>query len=307
MTLRFTLRQLEYLTAVGETGSIAAAAARVNVSPPSVSAAISQLEEELGAQLFIRRHAQGLSLTPSGRRIFNEARRIVYDAGRLPVIARETRETVGGPIAVGFLASVAPVIAARVRRGFEALYPDAQVTMRVAHQADLLRLLNRAEIDLAVTYDLELPPDCDFAAVAELPPLVALAAGHRLAEKPEIALRDLAGEAMVLLDLPLSREYMLAPFQAAGMRPRIAERSPDLGVVRSLVANGYGFALLNLRTAALEALDGEKLAFVPLSGGPRPLTLGVLSKATPHQTRAHGAFQTYLRELAETRRLPGLR
>ncbi|MFD1809219.1 LysR family transcriptional regulator [Gemmobacter lanyuensis] len=48
MPLRFSLRQLEYLVAVGEAGSIAQAAERVNVSSPSISAAISQLEEAFG-------------------------------------------------------------------------------------------------------------------------------------------------------------------------------------------------------------------------------------------------------------------
>ena len=56
MALRFTFRQLEYLVAVGEAGSIAAAAARINVSSPSISAAIAQLEAEFGVQIFIRHH-----------------------------------------------------------------------------------------------------------------------------------------------------------------------------------------------------------------------------------------------------------
>ena len=66
MQTRFTFRQLEYLVAVGEAGSVAAATEKVNVSSPSISAAISQLEAELGVQLFIRQHAHGLSLTPGG-------------------------------------------------------------------------------------------------------------------------------------------------------------------------------------------------------------------------------------------------
>lgn len=65
MVLRFTLRQLEYLVAVGELGSVTEAAERVNVSAPSVSAAISQLEREFGITLFVRRHAHGAS--PSRR------------------------------------------------------------------------------------------------------------------------------------------------------------------------------------------------------------------------------------------------
>ena len=51
MPLRFSFRQLEYLVAVGEAGTIALAAQRVNVSSPSISSAISQLEADLGLQL----------------------------------------------------------------------------------------------------------------------------------------------------------------------------------------------------------------------------------------------------------------
>jgi molybdenum-dependent DNA-binding transcriptional regulator ModE len=46
--LRYTLRQLEYFVAVGETGSIARASERINVSSLSMSSAISQLEHEFG-------------------------------------------------------------------------------------------------------------------------------------------------------------------------------------------------------------------------------------------------------------------
>ena len=79
MPLRFTFRQLEYMVAVGDAGTIALASQRINVSSPSISAAISQLEREFGIQLFVRHHAQGLTLTPGGQRIFNEAKRILEE------------------------------------------------------------------------------------------------------------------------------------------------------------------------------------------------------------------------------------
>ena len=67
MTLRFTFRQLEYFIAVGELGSIAKAAESIHVSSPSISAAISQLENEFGIPL-VRKHAHGLALTQAGKR-----------------------------------------------------------------------------------------------------------------------------------------------------------------------------------------------------------------------------------------------
>ena len=63
--MRFTLKQIAYFVATAETGSITQASERVNISQPSISSAITALEEAYGIQLFIRHHAQGLS----GRRL----------------------------------------------------------------------------------------------------------------------------------------------------------------------------------------------------------------------------------------------
>lgn len=82
MPLRFTLRQLEYLVAVGECGSIVLAADRVNVSSPSISAAIAQLEQELGLQLFVRRHANGA--VPDRRRAAHGGRSAKRAGGGRP-------------------------------------------------------------------------------------------------------------------------------------------------------------------------------------------------------------------------------
>jgi DNA-binding transcriptional LysR family regulator len=78
--MRYTLRQIEYFIATAETGSITLASERVNISQPSISTAIAHLEEELETQLFVRRHAQGLSLTSAGRVLLVEAKRLVEQA-----------------------------------------------------------------------------------------------------------------------------------------------------------------------------------------------------------------------------------
>ena len=92
MTIRFTLRQLEYFVAVGETGSITHASERLNVSSPSISMSVSQLETELGIQLFIRKHARGLSLTPGGRRLLAESQTLLKSAEDLSNLATDISE-----------------------------------------------------------------------------------------------------------------------------------------------------------------------------------------------------------------------
>src|SRR5882724_1507991 len=85
--MRFTLRQIEYFIATAETGSITLASERLNISQPSISTAISHLELELETQLFVRYHAKGLSLTPAGRALLAEAKRLVDQAEQMYAVA----------------------------------------------------------------------------------------------------------------------------------------------------------------------------------------------------------------------------
>ena len=62
----YTLRQLKYFVATVEAGSVAQASRQLYIAQPSVSSAIKALEDSFGVQLFIRHHAQGVSLTSVG-------------------------------------------------------------------------------------------------------------------------------------------------------------------------------------------------------------------------------------------------
>lgn len=306
MPLRFTLRQLEYFVAVGEAGSIAAAAEVINVSSPSISAAISQLETEFGIDLFVRRHAHGLSLTPGGRRFFTEAKLLLEAADGLHDLAADIAAAPRGPIAVGCFVTLAPLILAALRRSFEAAFPEARVSQSEGDQEQLLAMLRRAEIDVAITYDLEIPPDLAFAPLAALPPHVLVAEGHPVARLEAVTLAALAGEPMVLLDLPLSRDYFLALFARTGLRPRIVERTRDIAVVRSLVANGYGYALANLRLGGETAPDGTPLVAVRLAGEQRPTVVGLATMRSERQRRVVTAFADHCRERTGRGEVPGL-
>jgi len=306
MPLRFTFRQLEYLVAVGDAGTIALASERVNVSSPSISAAISQLEAEFGVQIFVRHHAQGLSLTPGGRRLHNAAKRILDDAAALSDLANDITDKPRGPIAIGALNTVAPLVSAAIRRSFEAEYSDASVTLREGHQADLFNMLGRAEIDVAITYDMGIPKEVVFDELVSLPPFVMVSANHPFADKGSIFLKDLQAEAMVLLDLPVSREYFLSVFQSLNVRPNVTERTSDMSVVRSLVANGYGYSLVNMRTLSELAPDGERLSFLRLEDEIRPLVLGLATKQIEHRSRIVNAFYQHVKNLVENDGLPGV-
>ncbi|TGP55055.1 LysR family transcriptional regulator [bacterium M00.F.Ca.ET.230.01.1.1] len=293
MPLRFTLRQLEYFVAVGEAGSIAKAAEQVNVSPPSISASIAQLEAEFGVQLFVRKHSHALALTAGGRLFLKEAARLLNDADALHDIAGDIAEKVRGPLAVGCLLTFAQIVLPALRRNFEDAYPDVRVRQFERNQGQLFEMLQRGEIDAALTYDLELSQDMTFEPLVQLPAYVMLPAAHRLAGRAGITPEELVDEPMVLLDLPYSREYFLSAFQ--GLRPKIAERTGDIAVMRSMVANGFGYGIANMRPLNTMSPDGKLLVFVPLLGDIRPLTMGIALPNAEHRTLTVQAFIDHCR------------
>jgi len=129
---------------------------------------------------------------------------------------------------------------------------------------------------------------------------------HPLARKNSVLREELVDEPMILLDLPISREYFMSVLQSSAIKPSISERSSDLSVVRSLVANGYGFSIVNMRTKSDVAPDGEKLAFVRLANDINPLVLGLATKQVQHRSRIVDAFYKHVQQEVEKSGLPGV-
>ena len=305
MTLHFTLRQLEYLIAVADFGSIALAAERVNVSSPSISAAIAQLEAVFGLQLFVRRHAQGLSLTEGGRQFTQTARAVLAAAARLTDSAAQITGRVAGPLSVGCLMTFAQVLLPQLRRSFQTAHPDVTFLQLEGHQAELFEALRTARLDVALSYDLDIPADLGFLPLLPVAPYALLPPDHPLAGHPTVTPADLAPHPMVLLDLPHSAAYFISLFTDAGERPRITERTRDMGVMRAMVANGFGFSIANIRLGTDRAPDGRQMVFVPLAPPVRAMQIGLLVPRGATLRRAVAAFVDHCRIHVTDAALPG--
>jgi DNA-binding transcriptional LysR family regulator len=296
MPLRFTLRQLEYFVAVGEAGSIAKAAEQVNVSPPAISAAISHLETEFATQLFIRKHSHALSLTAAGRVFLKEVAQLLVNAEALHDVASDLAHKVRGLLTVGCLLTFAPLVVPPVRAGFEELYPDVRFRQFERNHSQLMEMLQRGEIDVALTYDLGLLQDIVFEPLMKLPPYVVLSPAHRLAGKDRVSPEELVEEPLILLDLPYSREYFLSIFTNVGLRPNIVERTTDITVMRAMVANGLGYGIANIRPLAIHSADGKALAYKALHTKTRPLVMGVALPTAEHRSLIIRAFIDHCRK-----------
>jgi DNA-binding transcriptional LysR family regulator len=303
--MRFTLKQISYFVAAAETGSITLASERVNISQPSISSAIALLEENFGIQLFIRHHAQGLSLTAEGQRFLREARSLLRQADELANAASEISSRIAGPLEIGCLATLFPLVIPELVHAFKRRHEAARINALAGNQAELLESLRGGQIAMVLTYDLGIPDDIEFLPLAKLPPYAYVAANHPLARKQSVRLRELAAEPFLLLDLPLSRDYFLALFAAAGLSPNIAGRFPHFDVIRSLVARGEGYSLANAQPKNQASLDGRKLAYLTLEPGLRKLAHGIATLKGTRRTPTLNAFLTFCQEQLAERKLPG--
>lgn len=304
--MKFTFRQLGYFIAAAETGSITLASKRANISQPAISTAISHVERELGVQLFLRHHAQGLSLTPAGRALLREAKQLLKQAEGLYSAAADISHQVRGELSVGWFSTLAPIMMPALVHAFLKAYPEAQIRNVENHQEGLLQSLRRAETEIAVTYDLQISEDIAFTPLASLPPYALFGTGHPLAQERSVKISQLAGLPMVLLDLPMSREYFRALFLRERAEPNIAWVSTQQEVVRTMVANGLGYTLANVRPRSQVALDGRRVYPVPIGGDPPPMRIGTASLHQLKKTRLVDAFQRHCQSSVSDRQVPGM-
>jgi DNA-binding transcriptional LysR family regulator len=304
--VKYTLRQLAYFVAAAETGSITLASKRASISQPAISTAISHIERELDVQLFLRHHAHGLSLTPAGRAVLRDAKQLLKQADGLYSAAAEASHHIRGEISVGWFSTLAPIVMPELMQSFLKAFADTRMLSRENHQEGLLHSLRESETEVAITYDLQISDDISFMPLASLLPYALFATSHPLAHERRVKLSQLEGLPMVLLDLPMSRDYFLSLFIRERLVPNIAWTSSQHEVVRTMVANGLGYTLANVRPRSSVALDGRRLHRVPLTGDPAPVRIGIATLKRLRKTRLVEAFERHCQTLFSDSYIPGM-
>jgi DNA-binding transcriptional LysR family regulator len=242
---KLTLRQLSYFLAAANHQSVRKAAHALHVSSPSVSMAIAQIEATIDAQLFVRRHARGLVLTDAGRELAVSARNMLLYAREIETAGRGGPATYSGRLNIGCLVTVAPFLIPPLLSGLVDLYPHIQLRWREGNHESLIDGLEMGALDLAILYDFDIPSSLHCTPLRSMPLQVVLPSGHRLARRAALSLLDLVEEPLILLDLPKSSDYFLSVFGDLAVTPKIAHRTTSFEMLRSLVANGLGYSLLN--------------------------------------------------------------
>ena len=186
----YTLRQLKYFVTTVECGSVAEASRKLYIAQPSISTAIKGLEDSFGLQLFIRHHAQGVSLTPGGARFYKKAQELLRMAREFEQNALADNDVIAGQIDIGCFETVAPLYLTRLIAGFNALYPGVEIRIRDGEQQELVQGLTAGRFDLAILYAHDLDATIDSEPLmAPQKPYALLPEGHRFTGRVGCLLR----------------------------------------------------------------------------------------------------------------------
>jgi len=300
--LRYTLRQIEYAVAIWDHGSVAAASAHLGVAQPTLSASLAKLEEQLGLQLFIRHHAQGVSPSPAGLRFLAEARNLLTHAQDLQRDTQAVGTAVEGQLALASFATIAPSFVPPLIRSFTSLHPRVTIRMSEGTQDELFRGLRGGEVDVALLYDVDMPDDLSVTPLTSFAPHVLLPGRHRLTRLTTVPLVALKDEPFVLLDIAPSRTYFTRILENAGITPKVAFSSPSLEVVRGLVGQGLGYSILVTRPFGDHSYAGEELAVRPIADEVERGVIALAALKQMRKTRLVSAFEAHCVDFFRTAR-----
>lgn len=262
-----TLRQLEYLVAVADSGTIADAAVRCLVSPVAVGQALTDLDRALGAQLTRRRRAKGVTLTPAGEAVVERARIVLREVAQLPLVIDAESERRARRLRIGVFASLSTWAVPSLLKHFAATAPEVQVDY-VEGDIDLLRRsLDQGEIDMFLANRNQLPgggAGLQVFPIRVVRPFVLVAEHHRLAGRDGIRFADVAGENFVLLALNPAHQLMTDVLASYGLADNIRWKSRNVETVNGIVGSGLAIALQFSFGLDRLSLDGERLVSVPV-------------------------------------------
>ncbi|MEM0985770.1 MAG: LysR substrate-binding domain-containing protein [Pseudomonadota bacterium] len=194
-----TLRQLQFLTAIAETGSFSRAAEHCHVTQPTLSNAIKEVETLLGIQL-VERHARGIELTAAGEIAADRAKTILASAQDLVAATRQTARPLSSTFRLGAIPTIAPFLLPSVLKPLRNQYPDLRLFISEDITERLLESLRARTLDAAIialpwpSHGIETQTlfDDEFVVIAP--------AGHALEQANLTAPSDLLGEDLLLLD-----------------------------------------------------------------------------------------------------------
>ncbi len=293
-----TLRQLKFLVALADRRHFGQAAEASFVSQSTLSAAIQELEDNLGVVLFDRTR-RSVAPTGIGLEIAERARAILQQAEDLVDVAIAAHDPLSGPLRLGVIPTIAPFLLPRVLPRLREAAPELKLYLREEQTARLMERLDAGQLDAAI---LALPVALDGAESEDIAVdrfSLVCPRSHRLAGLATVGPADLANEDLLLLeDGHCLREHALAACALEGARRNSALQGTSLHTLVQMAASGLGVTLVPEMAIASGLLAGLDLHVAPLADDRPGRRIALVWRQTSGRKETFRQLAGLLREAA---------
>lgn len=238
-----TLRQIEAFKAVIETGTVSRAAEVLNMSQPAASKLLTNLEADIGLDLFERR--RGL-LVPNdrGHRFYQEIDRIFTGMSQINRAVENLRREEQGQLVIGCLPGLSGHFIGSVIRAFREKHPDVFISLQARSSQFIVEWMRSGHVDVGLVTGRVEDTHIEAASILRQPLACMLPPDHPLTAKPVLTMEDIAAEPIVsFMQGSYTRVLQDKLFAAHELQPNVTVEATTSPNVCELVALGLGVAL----------------------------------------------------------------
>ena len=288
------IKQISYFMAVAQEGSFSRAAEKLEVSQPTLSMAVKKLEEELGTELFYSFNRR--------QNLTDEGLRLKEGAAKLLEVYQETIENVklsdhvgSGVVTLGLSPLFGACFFGDLIPSFAAAYPDIKINMIEDGANKIDELVERGEVDLAVTLNTERTASfasCHFSTQRNV---ALLHKDHPLSNARSITVTDLKEDSFAIFnqDFILNRQIMSA-CHAAGFRPKIALLSSQWDFMVELQSRNRAVSILP--KPVLDKHPDPNVVCVPLTDSMKYWDIVLAWNKQKYMSKSCRLFLEYIRK-----------
>ena len=269
------IKNMSYIVALAECQTLSGAGKRLGISQPTLSVFLSDLEQELGMDLFIR-DKKKLLLTPAGRIYLDAARRILATQEQTLQSIRQLDASAPVEIRIGVTPLRGSEIASKIFSRFSARYPQVRLRLMDGYMSHLRKMVldGTCSFSLGTCFDTE-SPEFDYITLFREEVVIVIPSFHPLALRctdthgdstkrlPQAEPLELSDSPFILMTPGTSiRKISDYIFAQAGFTPTVVYESGNNTVVQNMVHGGSG---VGFQPRSLARLNDPDIAYLSLS------------------------------------------
>lgn len=292
------LNQLTYFVTLAQIEHFTKAAKRLDITQPSLSHAISNLEEELQVPLF-ERHGRSVTLTKSGEIFLKYVRESLHILDTGIKRTKKAAKVFDGNISIGYIHTQGRNFIPKLIKGFLNEVEDQKIEFHFQNGAtkSLIRELKDEKLDVIFCSRIEGEKEINFWPVSEERLVAIVPQDHPLAEKENVSVQELAQYPQISFPPSSGLHFVVRElFEREELYPEIVFEVEEDGAFAGMVAEGFGIGIVPdvpvIRTLPLKVLSIDNLEYR------RYIYMGTLKNR--HQSLAIESFIEFIEKNYQT-------